>query len=44
MLQRLHALLAPALAERLTLVLNHVLSPSAWPPSGCSRMPAARWR
>ena len=26
MLQRLHALLAPALAERLTLLLNHVLS------------------
>jgi ubiquinone biosynthesis protein UbiJ len=26
MLQRLHALVAPALATRLTLLLNHVLS------------------
>lgn len=29
MLQRLHAFLAPALAERLTLLLNHVLSSEA---------------
>lgn len=29
MLQSLHALLAPALAERLTLVLNHVLAGEA---------------